>query len=113
MTAPSLTIEFKTYVRCDDGEVYLVDTIRHDDGLWLVPKWLVTPFPNRQRPARIIRMDSLAHKDLGPNFLRSGHHALQLDDLMPKAVLDGASQSRPSAQFDVREEPELYVRRDP
>jgi hypothetical protein len=100
----------RTYVKSDDGNTYLIDTIEHDGGLWLVPKWLDTPYPKMRRPARMIRMDSLAHTNHG-DILYNGSRILQLNDPIPKAVLDGASPSQSDPLLDVVEAPELMIRR--
>jgi|ERR1039458_3458979 hypothetical protein len=101
----------RTYVKSDDGNTYLIDTIKYEGGLWLVPKWLETSSPTVQKAARIIRMDRLAHKNLGQNFLGTGHQIFALDDPIPKAVLDGASPSQSEPPLDVVEAPELNIRR--
>ena len=101
----------KTYVNCDDGQTYLIDTIRHDGALWLVPKWLATSAPGMQKPARLILMDGLAHRDLGRDFPGVGHHVLELYDPVPRAVLDGDSLSQSNAQLVVVEAPDLWIRR--
>jgi hypothetical protein len=98
----------RTYVSCDDGETYLVDTIEHEDALWLVPKWFATKYPSMRQPMRIVRLPKDGLLDLGeppgtPLRLR------KLDGLMPKAVLDGASKE--GWPLDVVEAPELWVRR--
>ena len=44
-------------VKSDDGKIYWIDTIEHEGGLWLVPKWLATTYPQTYKPARMIQMD--------------------------------------------------------
>ncbi|MGE0563898.1 MAG: hypothetical protein AB7O50_05225 [Pseudolabrys sp.] len=100
---------YRTYVICDDGNMYLIDTIEHEDGLWLVPKWNETPYPSMQKPARMIQLPKERVRDLGHDFLGSGIHARKLDDPMPKAVLDGTS--REDWPLDVQEAPDLLIRR--
>jgi len=99
----------KTLVACDDGNTYTVDTIKHDGGLWLVPKWRGSPYPKMRRPVRIIRIDGLPRMDLGKP-LGTDYYLYKLDDPLPKAVLDGASASTPRRQLVVVEAPELDIR---
>ncbi len=76
----------RTYVLCDDGQTYLIDTIEREGDLWLVPKWLDTPYSSMHKPARIIRLPKERLQDLGPDFLGSGIRARKLDGPVPKAV---------------------------
>ena len=99
----------RTYVTYDNGQTVLIDTIEHEGDLWLVPEWLPTTFPKMRKPARIIRLPKEGLRDLGRNFLGSGIHAHKLDDLIPKAVVDGTSQS--GWPLGVQEAPELLIRR--
>jgi hypothetical protein len=32
----------KTYVNCDDGQTYAIDTIQYEGEFWLVPEWIAT-----------------------------------------------------------------------
>jgi hypothetical protein len=100
----------QTIVKSDDGQTYQIDTIEHEGGLWLVPMWLATPYPHMRKPVRIILTDKLAHKDLG-RVPGTDLHLFSLDDLIPKAVLDGIVQSQSTEPFDVVEGPELMIRR--
>jgi hypothetical protein len=59
-------------------EIYWIDTIEHESGLWLVPEWLATTCPQMYKPARIIQMDTLAHNlvdyhSFGGRFVKFGH----------------------------------------
>jgi hypothetical protein len=100
-----------TFVTTDGGAQLLVDTVEHDGGLWLVPGWLASPYPGMQRPARIIRMDLLAHSDLG-DISGTGVQSYRLHDPVPRAVLEGRPDALQSSQrFDVQEAPSLDVRR--
>jgi len=102
---------FKTYVASDDGQTYLCETIEHEGALWLVPEWLETPYPRMIRPARIIRLDKQHLRDLGPISEDRSVQFYKLDDPIPKAVLDGRVQSTPNKRFDVREAPDIVVRK--
>jgi hypothetical protein len=97
------------WVKTEDG-TYSVDIIQYEGGLWLVPSWLDTPYPKMRKPARLIRLDALAHKDLG--FLMPDHRRLVLDDPIPKSVLFGPYQSLQEPRYEVVEEPDLMIRRE-
>jgi hypothetical protein len=101
----------RTYVSCDDGKTYLIDTIQYQGEFWLVPKWIATTSPTVRKPARIIRLPMERVQDLGHDFLGSDVRARKLDGLVPKAVLDGESGSQSDASLDVVEAPDLEVRK--
>jgi hypothetical protein len=109
MTTP-LSVSARTRVTCDDGNTWAFDTIAREGGLWLVPKWLASPYPGMKMPARIIRVDLLALQDLGQNILASGPHVYKLVDPIPKAVLDGAMSSPPDTRLVIVEGPNPHIR---
>ena len=43
----------------DDGQLFELDIIEHEDQLWLVPHWYDVPALGVTKPARIIRLKSL------------------------------------------------------
>jgi hypothetical protein len=94
---------FKTLVGSDDGKIYKVDTIHHEGGLWLVPRWLDVPAKRETKPARLIRMDLLPYQqiELGQpaDFVLNGY--------MPKALLDCSSPLKSTQSFEVLEPPEI------
>ena len=93
---------YQTAIRCDD-DVFSVDTIQYENGLWLVFEWLETTSSGVYRPARIIRCDHLAHvvSDI-PLF----DYALNVT--LPKALLDGLA----TEGFEVHESPpDIFVSR--
>jgi len=100
----------KTYVKSDDGNTYSIDTIEFEGGLWLVPRWFVTPYPQMYKPARMIRMDTLTHNLVGEDLV-PGVTVYAIDDPIPKSVLDGTSPSPPGQRFVVLMAPELMIRR--
>jgi hypothetical protein len=68
------------------GDVLMMDTIRHDGKLWLVPEWLDRIDEGWRTPTRIVCMHGLQYQEItddneGADFL--------LNHEMPKAVLDG------------------------
>jgi hypothetical protein len=100
----------KTFVKSDDEKGYWVPTIEHENGLWLVPEWIETPYPKMPKPTRIIRMDTLGHMDLGHHSGDKSLRLLALNDPIPKAVLDGLPLQQ-GQRYDVVEAPQLFVRR--
>ena len=106
-------MECQTFVSTDDGKEFAVDTLEHDGGLWLVPRWIGSPYPGMQRPLRIIRLESLPHDDLGDPS-GTGVRRYRLRGTIPRDVIDGVStRSQSGQQYDVREAPDLDVRRWP
>lgn len=102
---------WKTQVRTDNGLMVNVDTIEYDGGLWLVPRWLEGPSPAMKKPARLIRMDTLPHQDIGP--IPGGLRRFYiLQDSLPKAVLDVDCQLPGDTGLDVLEVPNLSLRID-
>jgi hypothetical protein len=77
----------KTAVKSDDGKIYWIDTIEHEGGLWLVPKWLATTYPQMYKPARMIQMDTLAHNLVDYDFQRVARHdslSAVATDILPR-----------------------------
>jgi hypothetical protein len=95
---------FTSTIGTDIGTVVKADTIKHEGKLWIVLKWLVSPDERVQRPAYIIRIDDLPlqHTPGGP----FGDYIL-LQGNIPKAVLDGLSESGPDHQFEVVQTPDI------
>lgn len=108
----SIRTPLRTYVTCDDGQTYLIDTIQYKGDFWLVPKWIATTSPSVRKPARIIRLPMDRVQDLGNNFLGSGIRARKLDGPIPKALLDVEIPLQSDPPLDVEEAPELMVQRD-
>lgn len=94
---------FKTLVPSDAGAIYTVDTIQHQGGLWLVPRWLDVPEKRETMPARLIRMDLLPHQRI-----ESGQPAdFVLNGYMPKALFDFDAPLKSTLGFEVIELPEI------
>lgn len=75
---------FHTAIRSGD-DVYCIDTIEHQGGLWLVPEWLEIQGGQVRKPERIIRLDCLQYQS-EPEGLAFDY---VLNDSIPQAVLDG------------------------
>jgi hypothetical protein len=100
----------KVAVRSNNVEADWYDAIPFQGGIWFAPEWIDGPYPNTQKPVRLIRMDALPHKVLG-DLLGDGHQRYSLDDPMPKAVLAGATSLQSGQRYEAVESPELFVRR--
>lgn len=83
-----------------------VDTIAYAEGLWLVPHWVVAPDGRGLAPDRIIRIDRLALRKLGPPQPWDYH----LLDRIPYSVLDGALTAGEAAPFEIIDRPKHIVR---
>ena len=94
----------KTMIGTDAGTLVKSDTIEHEGGLWIVPRWLVSPHEGVRRPAYIIRIDTLGVRKtenpaFGDYFLKQG--------CIPIAVLEGRSPTGPSSEFEVVQAPDI------
>jgi hypothetical protein len=94
---------FKALVGSDDGKIYKVDTIHHEGGLWLVPRWLDVSAKRETKPARLIRMDLLPYQQIESSqpadFVLNGY--------MPKALFDFDAPLKSTLGFEVMELPEI------
>jgi hypothetical protein len=102
----SMTRIFKTAVGAGN-KILTVDTIEHEGGLWLVPKWLVAPTEGWQKPARIIRIDVLAHQDLRPKMF--GPHHIVLSEPIPIGVLDLSTPPEEARGLTVIDNPDIQI----
>jgi hypothetical protein len=93
---------FKTMVS-DGTSIFPMDTVEYEGGLWLVPLWLEAPETGWQTPARIIRMDILPHRKLGPPFPAD----YTLPAPIPKGVLDGTTPSQQARGYVVIDHPAI------
>jgi hypothetical protein len=88
----------------DDGSIYQIDVIEHDNKLWLVPQWYDVPAQGVSKPARIIRMDTLPHqKPSGP------HREYILNVPIPTALLNLPTPKQPVPGFEIQEMPEITM----
>ena len=88
----------KTLIQqCDDGSIFVCDTIRWQGKLWLVPEWLVGPDLATEIPARVIGLDGLPLQNGQPQ----ADYLLAIP--LSKATLAGAT----AQGLDVIERPEI------
>ncbi len=93
----------KTLVGSDDSQLRTCDTIEHEGGLWLVPRWNVAPTEGWRKPARIIRMDTLPHQEMSEAWEQD----FSLQYPIPKAVLFCQTPPEEAHGFDVIDQPDI------
>jgi len=89
------------------SEIHITDTIEHEGKLWLVPIWLDTPDGKWTMPARIIRLDTLAHQKM------SGQADFVLSGPMPKELFADQTPKTPIPGFEYHELPAIRFPREP
>lgn len=95
----------KTLIPTDAGEILLADTITFEAAIWIVPMWLEVPTQGWKRPARIVRISGFRRQKTPAGFPAPWLLGVSI----PRAVLDGLSQSSGDVRFEVREEPDIRV----
>ena len=88
-------------VGLDDGFVQTYFGIKHEGKLWLVTRWLIAPDSVEATPERMIRVDSLQPP---PMECQAGERFHYANVLLPRSVIEGASQEAPG--FEVRSLPD-------
>lgn len=97
--------QFKALVPVGN-EVWTIDGLEYDGRLWLVPEWLDIRDEGLTTPARRILMDALPHHRVrGQDLVR-----FIVNCQIPKAVLEGRTQSTPEREFHVETEPRIAIR---
>jgi hypothetical protein len=87
----------------EDGSLYEIDVVDHDNKLWLVPHWYDVPALGLTKPARLIRLDTLKHQP------PSGQSRYVVNAPMPTALLSLPTPKQPTFGFEVQEMPELSL----
>ena len=91
----------------EPGGVHQLDVIEHAGELWIVPEWLASTTPGRQRPARIVRLASVPHsRKIGG---RIADFVVSFG--VPKAAVFGLDQSGRPLRSEVVEAPDIQVER--
>jgi hypothetical protein len=89
-----------TYVVLE-GSLHKVDTIEHEGGFWLVPHWLDMPAQGVTMPNRIIRLASIPHAPMGPNFV--------IDGTLPKELFEVQTPKQPVGGYEYYELPDIRI----
>jgi len=88
----------------DSGDIFQCDTIRHDGGLWLVPRWLESK-EGWRKPERIIRIDiygsDLSGDGGGPGFV--------LNHPLDREIWEGDLPPEFGGQYQIILKPDIKV----
>ena len=84
-----------------------VDTIEHDNKLWLVPEWIDTQDGRWTKPVRIICLSALPHQQSSPN---SGAD-YDLMCPMTKDILSGQIPKETTLDLVIVENPNIEIQR--
>ena len=87
----------------DDGSLFEVDLIEHDNDLWLVPHWYDVPAQGVTKPARIIRLKSLRYQPPG------GDNRYVVNAPIPTALLNVRGPKQAVPGIEVQEMPEISL----
>jgi hypothetical protein len=96
----------KTMVPLDDGTHRKVDTIEHEDKLWLVAFWIETPGVERRMPGRLIRLDTLQHY---ASQAGGAYGDFLLNTPVPRRLFDREPLTPPPEGFEVIERPDIAL----
>jgi hypothetical protein len=88
----------------DGGALAMCDLIEHESELWLVPEWLDNPARRVTKPARIIRLATLAHQPMAPGNAYGADYVLNYP--LPRDVFLGRAQPQPGTGVFVIEAPD-------
>lgn len=87
-----------------DG-IYTVDVIAHEGEFWLVPEWLDNPSTGLSKPARIVRLKSVPHREC----LGHSRADFLIPFGVPKAAIFGPYPSPGQLPLDWLEAPDIQV----
>jgi len=88
----------------DDGTIYEIDLVEHDNELWLVPHWYDVPALGVTKPNRLIRLKSLRYQaPVGSDYRYS------VKTPIATALLNLPTPRQPIPGIEVQELPELSL----
>lgn len=88
----------------DDGAIYEIDLVEHDNELWLVPHWYDVPALGVTKPARLIRLKSLRYQaPVGAD----SRYTVKMP--IATALLNLQTPRQPIPGIEVQEMPELSL----
>lgn len=88
----------------EDGGIYLIDVIEHENSLWVVPMWLVTPFLDYRMPKRIIKIEPRHYEKL-----RGNYPEILITYPIPNAILEGKEKRGVGQEYEAHERPQIKV----
>lgn len=83
------------------------DVIEREGKLWFVPQWLDTPALGRRRPARIIRLDLMAHQFV-PGLQGLPNVELVVNEPLPAEAADYLAPPPTDPRLETVETPEFW-----
>jgi hypothetical protein len=87
----------------DDGSLYELDIIEHNNELWLVPHWYDVPAQGVTKPARLIRLKTLRYQP------PVGNRGYVVNTPIPTALLNLPTPKQSVPGIEVQEMPELSL----
>jgi hypothetical protein len=92
---------FQTFiVEEGGGQIFTMDTIEHEEKLWLVPGWIEYPDAGYKVPERLICLDGLRYQTL-----RNNKADFAVNVPIPRAVLSDPALSLPATGYLVKMRP--------
>ncbi len=89
----------------DGASLMVMDLVEYQGRLWIVPAWIEWQRERLQAPARLIALDSVAHRQASANV----PFQYEVSTIIPRAVLDGSDQNPEEAGFEVLERPGIAI----
>ncbi len=99
---------YKTALHIEgETDLFICSTIKHEDGFWIVPKWIAQPEKGVYQPERIIRIDQFGPTPTFGNPL----HDFRLSATIPRSLISDLLQSSTPGLVELR--PAIFLRGDP
>jgi hypothetical protein len=92
----------RTVIVNDEQRLLQLLVVRWRGHLWIAPEWIDDADRGLQKPARLIRLDTLGHRDHAD---RPYHYSLIAP--IPRSVLDGRHPAPQFLGFEVVEAPDV------
>jgi hypothetical protein len=92
----------ETAIVNDEASLHQMQVVRWRGRLWIVPEWIDEPERGLQKPARLICLDGLEHRDHPDRPFRYSVVAP-----IPRSVLDGRHPAPQFLGFEVIEAPDV------
>lgn len=93
----------KALVFMDDAAAYVMDVVKHEGTLWLVPEWLAGNSRTHRLPVRMVSLAN-AKVQRTANGLPA---TFVVSDAIPRSIFDGSAPIDQRQKYDVRDYPDL------